>query len=678
MAARHATTSRRFALLATVFAFAGAATPTLAAQDPVTVYPAAYFADAQPYSAFDMLARLPGFTFDGGDSDVRGFSGAAGNVLIDGQRPTGKSESLETILRRIPAKAIVRIELIRAGAPGIDLQGRALVANVVRARETTTRGRLEASSAFHDGVAAPKLAGELTRRRGDRLWEVSASAGRTVDDEKGQGPRIWTRPDGSMQRDALYREDKGARLAEAAAGHERQALGGKLRLDVNLRDEKTRADIRESERLPDPSVEVVVEREHVSQAELGGRFERALAARWKLEALALHRATRTRAGDRAAEGLETSATRLDSEAAETIARALLRREVSGLTLELGAETALNSLDSRSALEENGQAVDLPSANVRVVERRNEAFATATWRARPTLTIEAGARVEASRLRQTGDSQMQKTFLYPKPRLLVTWARDERRQMRFEVERRVGQLDFEDFVSSTSLTSNTVTAGNPDLEPDKTWRLTATWERRFGKAGALVVSARHDEIADAIDRVPIVGPGYAFDAPGNIGHATREEITVNASLPLEFLVAGGLMQVDLTARRSRVIDPATSQRRGLSDEPSVEGAVHFTQDLPARRMRWGFDAVLGERKREYRFDEVRTDRVQARWSAFVETRPAPAWNLRLEVDNLTQGKVDRRREQYAGLRGAAPLKRIETRSMDHGAFAGVTLQRSFGG
>jgi outer membrane receptor protein involved in Fe transport len=243
---------------------------------------------------------------------------------------------------------------------------------------------------------------------------------------------------------------------------------------------------------------------------------------------------------------------------------------------------------------------------------------------------------------------------------------------------VGQLDFEDFVSSTSLTSNTVTAGNPDLEPDKTWRLAATWERRFGQAGAIVLTARHDEITDAIDRVPIVGPGYAFDAPGNIGHATRDEIALNLSLPLDVLIPGGLLKADVVARRSRVVDPATGARRGLSDEPALEGALHFTQDLPARRMRWGVDAVMGEEKREYRFDEVRTDKVAARWSAFLEMRPAPAWNLRLEVDNLTSGAVDRRREQYAGLRGGAPLKRVETRSMDHGAFAGVTLQRSFGG
>ena len=38
-------------------------------------YPAAFFASAKPNTAFDMIARLPGFTFDPGQS-VRGFGGA--------------------------------------------------------------------------------------------------------------------------------------------------------------------------------------------------------------------------------------------------------------------------------------------------------------------------------------------------------------------------------------------------------------------------------------------------------------------------------------------------------------------------------------------------------------------------------------------------------------------------
>jgi hypothetical protein len=673
------TTFHRSRLLALALSGALAAPGLATARQSVTPYPAAFFADAQPYSAFDMIGRLPGFSFDGGDSDMRGFSGAAGNVLIDGKRPASKQESLETLLKRIPARAVVRIELIRTGAPGIDMQGKSLIANVVRAGEAVTRGRLEGSDAFHrDGVTAPRVAGELSRRSGDRLLELSASIGRTVDDEKGEGPRRRVLPDGALQRDAVYREDKGARVAQAAAGYARAALGGNLRLDATLKDEKTRADIREAERLPLTSVETVVERERVKEAEVSGHFERALAPRWGLEALALHHATRTRAGDQAMEGADTSATRVAADAGETIVRAVVRRDGAAATLEFGGEAAFNSLDSRSALFENGMAIRLPAANVRITERRAEAFATATWRPRAALMIEAGGRLEVSRLRQAGDSQVDKSFVYPKPRLLVSWARDDRRQLRFEIERRVGQLDFEDFVSSTSLTSNTITAGNADLEPDKTWRISAAWERRFGKAGAIVLTVRHDEIQDALDRVPVIGPGYAFDAPGNIGRATRDEIELDASLPLTALIPGGLLKADIIARRSRVVDPADGAARGLSDEPKLEGALHFTQDLPTHGLRWGVDAVLAEEKREYRFDEVRTDRVEARWSAFVEARPAPAWNLRLEVDNLTSGKVDRRREQYAGLRGAAPLKRIETRSLDHGAFAGVTLQRSFGG
>ncbi len=62
-----------------------------------------------------MIVRLPGFRLDGGDS-ARGFAGTAGNVLINGERPTTKSENLEGILKRISATAVERVELIRGGA----------------------------------------------------------------------------------------------------------------------------------------------------------------------------------------------------------------------------------------------------------------------------------------------------------------------------------------------------------------------------------------------------------------------------------------------------------------------------------------------------------------------------------------------------------------------------------
>ena len=60
--------------------------PAEAAQQGGGQLSAGFFAAQNPNSAVDMVGRLPGFSLDTGAS-VRGFEGAAGNVLIDGQRP---------------------------------------------------------------------------------------------------------------------------------------------------------------------------------------------------------------------------------------------------------------------------------------------------------------------------------------------------------------------------------------------------------------------------------------------------------------------------------------------------------------------------------------------------------------------------------------------------------------
>jgi hypothetical protein len=59
-------------------------------------YPAAYFADIQAQNAFDMLARVPGFTLVASE-DLRGFGDAAGNVLVNGARPATKNVSLSEL-----------------------------------------------------------------------------------------------------------------------------------------------------------------------------------------------------------------------------------------------------------------------------------------------------------------------------------------------------------------------------------------------------------------------------------------------------------------------------------------------------------------------------------------------------------------------------------------------------
>ena len=660
----------------------GLSAPALPAQDaaasPVTVYPASFFDSTQPSSAFDMLAVLPGYDFNESDSDVRGFAGAVGNVLIDGSRPAGKQESLESILRRIPAAAVERIELVRAGAPGIDMQGQMVLANVVRRLEAQTRATIEAGSAFYErGLHAPRLAAEMSRR-GDRdLIELSAAAFETVDDEHGFGKRPRVAADGSVLRDSIYAQVEGEKVREAAAAYERATMGGQLRLSVSLQAEKFGADIAEQVTFPDAAGSIVREFEDERNSELGVHLERPLANDRQLELLALHRASSERGGERGIEGGSVTLFRQDLDGSESIIRGVLRWIYGGISLESGLEGAFNVLDSHNGLQENGVAAALPNGTVRVAERRGEVFATASWALSTAWRIEAGSRFEYSHIEQSGDSTLARSFFFPKPRILLTWSASDRDRLRLLLEREVGQLDFEDFVGSASLSASTVTAGNPDLEPDRTWRLEAAWERRFLESGVLLLAARHERIDELIDRIPVIAD-EPFDAVGNIGDGRRNELEINLTLPLDrFGIRAGLLKSIALWRDSSATDPTTGELRPISEDLSREVAIHFSQQLTRVRVRWGVDATLARVSREHYFDEVRTERLGTRVDVFAQYEPSPAWNIRVFANNLTDRSAVREREIYDGLRSTAPLRYIETRTLAIGPYFGITVRRTFG-
>src|SRR3954462_9046009 len=116
----------------------------------ISVYPSSFFADARPATAYDMVNRLPGFSLNTGTgTSVRGFAGTAGNVLVDGARPTAKNDDLQSILQRIPAASVERIEVIQGSAPGIDMQGQSVVANVVRKNGASDQTILSASMTYN-------------------------------------------------------------------------------------------------------------------------------------------------------------------------------------------------------------------------------------------------------------------------------------------------------------------------------------------------------------------------------------------------------------------------------------------------------------------------------------------------------------------------------------------------
>lgn len=644
-----------------------------------TVYASDYFDDVAPANAYDMVLRLPGFTIVESDSDVRGYAGAAGNVLFDGARPTSKREDTSALLKRIPARAVARIELIHAGAPGIDMGGYAVLANVVRRDDASTEWAVEAGlSAATDGATEPLAKFEYGRRRGETALDLSLKSASEVDDDTGRGS-ILTREGADAWRQSL---DTRAieRKREATVGWRQPLVSGRLSLTGALRGERVRTSTRIGASAVDDA-ERIDEQERYREAEVGMRFVRQFRGRTTLEAMASVQRGRLDELEHSSEGDDDERFAGETDSGETIARiGLTHARSDTLSFNAALEGAYNSLDGESQLRENGVDVVLPGSDVRIRERRSEASLGATWSPADHLTIEPGLRIERSDISQSGDSPLQRGFTYAKPRLALRWNAGDVDEWRFSLSREVGQLDFNDFVASASLDGGVVSAGNAELEPDKTWRSTLSWEHRFGEDAALTLGWTHDRIADVVDRVLVVTDDDVFDAPGNIGPGRRDTLSLDLAAPLDaWGIAGGRIRATALWRTSRVTDPVTGRGRGISGEKPFEGEIEFSQELPALRASWGLLVEhIAEHETKYRYDRITRESEGAGWTLFAERRIGEHWRLRAEATDLFGRDFNERRENHDGTRADGAIEQVETRRRRTPGVVSLTIRRSVGG
>ena len=664
-------------MMAMVFLAATASAATSSAA--VTPYPAAFFAPRQPNTALDMVKLLPGFTLDSGNA-VRGFAGAAGNVLIDGARPASKDDGLEEILKRIPFASVVRIDVIRGGAPGVDMQGKTVLANVIRRRDAGTHLIVSTSGTLmQDGRQGWGSRIEASRNPGPTSWEGSLMAGRGIDDGVGDGPRTLAPPTGPLLESARETSSGVGYNWKATGAVDTPVLGGKLRLNGSVFVNPY--DYRQADAQSDPA-SLAVEHDHNTQrtAEIGLRYDHPLGGAARVETFLLQQFGESRyTADYGAPG-DIEYFRLAKETSETIARTTVDLQASpALSLETGAEGDFNWLLDHTRYIVNGAPTAVPAANVRVTELRGEAFGTATWRPVASVTLEGGLRLEASRIASTGDVVNGRAFLFPKPRAVATWSPDAADQFRVRVEREVGQLDFDDFAAgAASLSDGAVHAGNPNLTPQQDWLFEAAYDRRFWGGGDATVTLRHFALTDVIDRAPIYDPAGAYDAPGNIGSGTRDEAAFALTLPTDRLgVKAGVLTATTTLRRSRVIDPTTGAARPISGLHPRATQLHFTQGLTKLKASWGFDIYDQYRETYYRYDEIDTDKGKIYGTVFAEYKARPDLAIRVEVDNIGARGTRHVREIYDGPRNTAPLDYTDIRDLRGGRSFYVRLRKTFG-
>ena len=660
-------------LLATAFA------PAFAQGGPagVTSYPPAYFSTNQPSTALDMVRLLPGFRLQNGDSGLRGFSGSVGNVLIDGQLPTSKDESAEQLLQRIGAASVDHIELIRGAA---DMHGYAVLANVVRLKSVSLRGRAEAEGGINlTGSTLQKLALNFTRQGIDSVLDISASYGRGIGNNLGYGDRGRFLPDGTPVRLSTYEFPSLQNFAEFSTNYRQSLWEGDLSLGLVLKQQREYSDIREYIHFPAVLQQSGLESDRSRNGE--GRLDYQLPiGEWgQLQFFAVHRVEEQDEISQTTTVTGTDLARSRYNQREDVARLAWQWQQGALKLESGAEGTINVLSSRSSLTVNNAPVVLPAANLRVAEQRAEFFSTATQRFSPVLVSELGLRYEMSTLKQSGDSSLVKDLAFLKPRWLTSWDFAAGHQLRFLVERQVGQLEFRDFASSTSLNSNVINAGNKNLEPDNSWVVALTLEKHFWGRGSLVLEARQEHISDVVDHVPVFGGTRVFDAVGNIGSGRRDVVESSLILPLDEIGLDGVTFTGSgTYTNSRVRDPATGLIRAISGEQEVVMHFEATYDRPQDNLRFGVTLHdhLVSSETEYRIDEISSEYHVFKLGAFIEYKPAPAWTLRVYGNDIVPTHYQRNRLIYGGLRGAAPLSLIERRQLTNGALVGIRVQHDF--
>jgi hypothetical protein len=614
---------------------------------------------------------VPGFSVDDG-SGARGFEGAVGNILINNNRPASKNDTGSNVLSRTPADRVERIELIRGGAAGIDMQGYSVVVNVILKTGASRQSIVNWNATLFDG-GQDVYGGsyQFTSTNGERSWSVLLSDGTSTSDSNGVGRNIRSNAAGAVLRDEDFVNDGWGGGDSIRLNYSGPVAGGKLEATAQYGIH----DWQEWQKISSPAVLRASDyAEDTKSGELGLTYIRPLKPKWTLETRVIHQFERfddVATGSDSQAGLDQRFT-AQGDSSESILRALVRHERSStLTIEAGGEVAYNMLDTRQAYVENGQAIVLPSASVKVEELRGEAFTKATWRVNPKLTLEGGLRLETSTIKQSGDAQNEESFFYAKPRLQLTWTPKANHQLRFHFERELGQLDFGDFAASSDLDDGNVHGGNVDLVPEQRWISEVAFERRFWGEGIVSLGYRHDEIIDVIDRLPLDG---GLSATGNIGNGTLDRVSVNIVVPTDkWGIKGGRFTFKNDWNETHVTDPTTGEDRPISGVRPTQANIGFQQDIVAWKIQWSVNwlPLLGQGT--YDPDQTSSWRGAGYIESFIEYKPTPTLSLSAQL-NLWDDFVIRR-TVYAD-RDTRAVAFNEERDINPRTFVTLKLRKTF--
>ncbi|HEV7661724.1 MAG TPA: TonB-dependent receptor plug domain-containing protein [Allosphingosinicella sp.] len=649
--------------------------PDPAAPQGPRTYTPADFTRFAPRNALDMLSQVPGFSIESSDTERRGLGQASGNVLINGERFSGKSTDIFTELRRISASNVARIEIVDAATLNISgLSGQ--VANVV----TTSRG-LSGNYVWRpqirrDRTPARLLGGEISVNGSIGGTTYTLSLRNDSYRNGNAGPETVYTPAGVVldRRDEVLGVSGDEPRLSASI---RRNFGNGSILNLNAAGGFILQDVEEVSERSGPGqpdrVRNLQERLRRHNYELGGDYEFGLGGSGRLKLIGLHRFTHTPYRQTLvqtyADATPTIGQRFTQtgDEAESILRSEYRWRGGGADWQVSLEGALNRLDVENALFDRNASGDFvpipfPNSAATVQEQRAEAMLTYGRPLAANLTLQVSLGGEYSRLTQEGAGGLSRTFYRPKGFLNLAWTPRPGFDISARIERVVGQLNFFDFVASANVSGGTANTGNANLVPPQSWNAQIQATRNLGRWGTVTARLYGRLITDIVDVIPIAGG----QSPGNIdGTASVYGLQWTSTFNFDPIgIPGAKLDMNLTFQGSRLTDPLTGGRRPINEYTTRQVEINFRHDIP--RTQWAYGAGFQQYRQSagFRLDQrFRFLDTPGSLGVYVEHKNVLGLTVRGSVDNLLGTNESFGRTFFDGNRNATNSNVLFTEDRD---------------
>ncbi|MDG1437829.1 MAG: TonB-dependent receptor, partial [Emcibacteraceae bacterium] len=500
------------------------------ADDPVqdfsaiTRYKFEYFAEYGPVTLLDMLQRLPeaqqilskssGNRRGGGK---RGFGSGGDQILINGKRLSGKANNISDTMARISAGNVEEIQLIRGAVEGLDVQSDGLVINInLEAGISTSSTFWKVGGVYYEGFdASPTF-----------TLSHSGSTGK-VEYMLGVERKHW---EFHYDRDEVYEDADGTHTGDlfVKGRFERPSTAFTTNLTYNSEDngvlringlyepgENTGDELR-IETGNSPFYRLSPRVYTGSKWEVGGDYTRDIELLGQLKTLfVVNRDKQDENEDRFnapdADFNYQSLSKVINRSEKILRASLTRPFIFDQTVEVGAEAAFDSYDQRFDQLEYSDADTvsniLAADEVEISEKRYEVFVIHNYSFNSKLSLQSSITTEfstitADTILPNGDvSRRETNFTFPKPRFNLRYDITDSDQIRLLVEKKVSQLNFQNFITRFDNASQQLILGNTAIKPQEEWEFSLSYEHRFAKnLGTIEFQFFHSKFKDYIGNI----------------------------------------------------------------------------------------------------------------------------------------------------------------------------------